>query len=357
MIKVELMKETDSKEWNDFTDSNDYGWAMHRTEWEKLMPFFGLKPMYLTAKENEKIVGIIPLVHFKNRFVNFLDSPGIGNAGLCVKQKNKEKIIKAILEKIDEIAKKTNAHFFVNRANINSPKLVGKKADYWLEEHGFQKSPEHTFLLDLEKPLEKIQKEMNRKCRKSIKISEKNNLKFEKGTEKDIETYYKLHEKMCKRTGLGVEDFDYQKQLFDLSKKKLANFFIIKHQNKIIGGSIQIAYKKVIHYWNTVYDPDFLHLKTNDFLIWNLIKFGKENKFKWLDLGGVRIKPIGFTDKKSLGMFRFKKTFGGELYEIPREIKVYKPLRKAFAFWLIRLYNDFPVKIAGKDKISLFGLL
>ncbi|HJH27991.1 MAG TPA: GNAT family N-acetyltransferase, partial [Methanophagales archaeon] len=79
----------------------------------------------------------------------------------------------------------------------------------------------------------------------------------------------------------------------------------VKYNNRIIGTSMLILGGKIIHYHLSGAAYGLKSLYPSDLILWEAIKWAKENNFKLLHLGGGRAKNDS--------LFKFKKGFSNDI--------------------------------------------
>ena len=79
--------------------------------------------------------------------------------------------------------------------------------------------------------------------------------------------------------------------------------FDVIFDNIVIALALSIQHNNNFHYHLSASDSEYFHLRPNHFITWNLIKYAKDNGFKYLSIGGGR------TSAKDDLLFRFKKGF------------------------------------------------
>ena len=126
---------------------------------------------------------------------------------------------------------------------------------------------------------------------------------------------------------------------------------------KPIAGIIIFYDKRAIYWWSGVSDPKLRNLNGTDLLLWNVIQWGHENGYAYMDLGRTR---------HGGGVYHFKKGWGG--VEVPLKDYIYSikgdgkgtpdPSDGKYRF-LTRLWSRLPIyisKLIGPRIIKQIGL-
>jgi len=170
------------------------------------------------------------------------------------------------------------------------------------------------------KTMEEILKKMNYNRRREIRLTLKNDAIFKELSSKQelVELYNILHNTYKDRVKLPIPSLDFFK---DLSETTIGKIFIVKHNQKVIGGSICFSlenqaiytmyYCGIREYQKKIYPSHLSILAT--------IEYSLRNDLKYVDLMGAGIKGNKY------GVRAYKQQFGGELNEYGRYRLILKP--------------------------------
>ncbi|MDH5414862.1 MAG: GNAT family N-acetyltransferase, partial [Flavobacteriaceae bacterium] len=106
-----------------------------------------------------------------------------------------------------------------------------------------------------------------------------------------------------KRQGLPTPSLGYYRSFSERMTGKLKLGLIEKEGTPVAGGMF-FTNGKVSLYALGASDHRFFHLRPNDLLIWEMIK--------WLSLAGYREFDLGPTPHDGMGLLHFKRKWGGE---------------------------------------------
>ena len=273
----------------------------HSSKWIRAVAeSYRIKPIIIGIRDGE-YVNIMPCFLIKSKvFGNKIVSLPYCEYG----GPNRYSDIDKIFKKIDVIAKANNAKYLELR--------IPPWNRFDLSEYGFVKGPDYfTFKIDLRKSLDSIWHNMNKKVRNSIRKAEKNNVRVCESNR--IKTFYSLYIKTMKKISSPPHSLEFFQNIMKYCepdvKVQYANY-----ENKEIAASIFFLHQKKIYYWKNVSDENFLHLRPNDIILYNMIKWGIDNDYNEIDLGRTKMNS---------GVFLFKKRWGGEMKEINHLYKFY----------------------------------
>ncbi|MBR9706175.1 GNAT family N-acetyltransferase [Candidatus Pacearchaeota archaeon] len=160
--------------------------------------------------------------------------------------------------------------------------------------------------IDLTKNLENINKEYTKHTRKNIKKAKINGLGvYPDESKKSISKFIKIYSESMKKK--NAKDYYYFNETFfeNLFKKFKGEvrLFNVEYNGKVICSSIVLGIHNILHDYLRGVNSDYLHLRPNDILIDEIIKWAKSSNYQYFCLQG------GVSSSDDDGIFRFKKSF------------------------------------------------
>ena len=262
----------------------------HDSRWSQLIEkVFGHESHYLMAVENEKVVGILPLVQLKSLlFGNFMVSMPYFNYGGVAADSNEITglLIKAAQEQRKQLGCSHIEFRFDKEQNIDLPKRTDKV----------------TMLLDLPDDPEILWQEIGSKRRAQVKRPIREGVEFLYGGEELLDDFYHVFSINMRDLGTPV----YSKRFFAeilktfkqetliavarLNGEPVGAGFLIGHN-----GKLEIPWASTLRKYN--------RLGINMFLYWNILKTAIEKNYQVFDFG---------RSSKDAGTLKFKKQWGGK---------------------------------------------
>ena len=196
--------------------------------------------------------------------------------------------------------------------------------------------------IDLTKRIEEIESGFSKNHKRSIKkaINSSTYVK-EITTRKQVDNFAIVFSKMWNARNLPNHFHDSAEKLWSMLKffkdnNQGAMKAIYNEQHIMMGGIILFFEGDRLYYDSGASDPSFRKIPVMHRLIYEAIKFGKENGFSQLDLGGYNLLASKEDQKGQIN--RFKDGFGGQLLIYPKQMKfvlnslIYFPFK--IALWL-----------------------
>lgn len=194
------------------------------------------------------------------------------------------------------------------KSNINSIDFF--KSKNVKVSKGFSIHLPKTVMIDLLKDESQLLSDMKQKTRYNIKLSNKKNLTIKfSNQDKDLLEFLKLYTDTFNRQKYFGRSESYLKKVWDNFKVTDSVFIAtVEYNSTAIVSWFIIKSGDTLTYVYGGSNEEYKNLMAPYFLTWELIKYGKENGFKYLDLFGIK-------DDLSDGYSRFKIGFGGEIVE------------------------------------------
>lgn len=203
------------------------------------------------------------------------------------------------------------------------------------EKNGYTYNDHLDVLIDLEKPEDELLMGMHKGRRKNIRRAERCSLNFAETTDvNDFEKCLLLIIETYKKVKMPCPD----KTLFSSALKNLTEIsnlkiFVLKLHNEIIACRFSLCYGNTIYDWYSGTDEKHLDKYPNDFLIWKILLWAKENNYYTFDFGGAG-KP-----DEPYGVREYKIKFGGNLVNFGRFEKIHKPFLMKLGQFGIVIYK------------------
>jgi len=167
---------------------------------------------------------------------------------------------------------------------------------------------DRTIVLNLAPALEQLRKSLDQKWRNQLNRAEKNNLTLLEGRGSEhYGMFLKLYQDMWSRkkfdTTVDVEEFG--RICDDLPEELKFKILICQDKGVAVSGIVCSVVGNMGIYLLGATSEAGLNSKGAYLLQWNMIRWLKENGFKYYDLGGI-------DPERNPGVYHFKKGFSGE---------------------------------------------
>ena len=198
-----------------------------------------------------------------------------------------------------------------------------------------------TVIVDLKK--DDLWMNLDKKQRNRIRRAQENKLIFKEAASKEEWfSYYQLYKETAERKKIKFYSQEYLDEIFNLGRK-FSKLFFIEYNNSPICYAQLYVHKNFI-FLNTLANAEISYeLNANALLIWQIMLWGKQNKFELFDLGGLDENAIQDSPQERVN--KFKLSFGPRVdFNEYTDLWLYLKLRPIYGklknSWLGRLYGN-----------------
>lgn len=187
------------------------------------------------------------------------------------------------------------------------------------EERGFEYEEHFTIHVDLRANVQERWRNLSGNARRQIRRSEKECLVVRSVTKwEDVQEGETIIRRLYSRIGLPLPDHTFFKAVYDvLHPVGMVRYFGVYSEDELVGILHLLCFKQVLYESYHASKDEHLKKCPNDALLWNTIKWGHNESYSRLDMGGAG-KP-----GEEYGVRKFKLKFGGALVEVGRFQKTY----------------------------------
>jgi FemAB-related protein (PEP-CTERM system-associated) len=286
--------------------SHPNGTVFHLIGWKTVIEkTFGHKSYYLIAESNgnstnpidstNPIVGILPLFSIKNLLFckSLVSLPFAAYGGILV---DSREVAKQLLEKAKGITCSSGLDYLELRNRDGGIENLPSKDLYVF------------FRREIFEDLESNMNAIPRKSRRMIRVGEKAGLTYKFGREELLPEFYEILARSYHRLGSPVFSIRLFKTLL-VEWEEQVNILLVKsREGKPISGVLTLFYKDQVlpYYAGSLFE--YRDLAPNDYMYWQLIKYGWENGYKLFDFGRSKVDT---------GSYDFKRHWGFEPEPLP----------------------------------------
>lgn len=171
-----------------------------------------------------------------------------------------------------------------------------------------------TFMIDLSyNPKILWQKLDKNSARKNIERSQRRGVYVKEMKKADLPDFHKLFQETRRKRGSDIDLLNLEIMWEKLRPVGFTGFLAYQNENPI-GGIMVSSFNNYINEWGVARSDKDTNSKlySQDLLKWKIIEWGISKKFRYYDLSGVNPNS---QNEKDLGIFRYKKKWGGRLFK------------------------------------------
>ncbi len=220
-------------------------------------------------------------------------------------------LVKRLIDEVKPLAKKYKAIMLKMDPEVRYSDALTKK----YEDNGFKVKNRQAEIEDLIQPRNNMIVYFEDNDAESImmKFSSRNRNKIRSAGRKGvytnwdnsdefIDSFYELYTFMAKRNKISHRDKNYFYKMRDAFEDKF-RVYLVYHEDDILSGGITINYNGKLYYLYGGSNNTKRNMYPNDFMNFEMMRWGLETKGKQYDMGGV------LNMDENDGLYRFKKPF------------------------------------------------
>lgn len=174
----------------------------------------------------------------------------------------------------------------------------------------------YNFIIDLTKPEDELMANMKPKTRYNVRLAEKKGVKvIEDNSDQAFDTYLELMAETTSRQKFYAHDVDYHRQIWQhMRAGEIAHLLTAIYEKQILAAWVLFKWKDKLYYPYGASSRQFKEVMANNLMMWEAIKFGKQQGCKIFDLWGT----AGLNPKPSdhwYGFHRFKEGYGPQVVQ------------------------------------------
>ncbi|MFP7753827.1 FemAB family XrtA/PEP-CTERM system-associated protein [Thermodesulfobacteriota bacterium B35] len=277
------------QEWNSYVRSHEYGSPFHLTNWrDAIENAFGHKSIYLEARKDGKISGILPLIHVRSiLFGNILSSVAFAAYGGILA--DDRDTFEVLVREAKKISKEYNTDY-VDLKFLSNPCCDLPSTDIYV-----------TFIKELSADNDANLKAIPRKQRAMVRKGIKSGLKSIVSKDR-LDDFYGIFAVNVHRLGTPVYSKKWFKALLDAYGDE-AEILVVEYEGKVISGVMSFYYGDTVLPYYAASLIEYRKFAPNDFQYWDLMKRAVDRGCRYFDYG---------RSKKGTGQYSFKKHWGFE---------------------------------------------
>ena len=286
---------SDYQEWDAFVRRSSSGSIFQMTGWiEAVCTSFGHRPRCLIARQEGRIVGILPLVEVKSfLFGHSLVSVPFGvYGGILADSVEASKLLRS---RSEDLAQELGVDYLELRylSSLESEEIDPAT---W-----HRKELYVTFRREMLPSVDENMQAIPRKQRAMIRKAEKGSLVSRIGLLEDLDAFYPIYATNVRDLGTPV----FPKKFFRRLMECFPDAFILSvwKDGQMVAGVLTFIYGNTLLPYYGGGLREYFDLAINDFMYWRLMVYGCENGFEVFDFG---------RSKQDTGSYRFKKHWGFE---------------------------------------------
>jgi FemAB-related protein (PEP-CTERM system-associated) len=289
-LQITELEREDEAAWDAYVYSSPASTFYHQIGWRNVVEkTYKHKPVYLVAKEEGELKGVLPLFLMRSWFFGkkLVSVPFAPYGGVCADDENAKK---TLVEEAKRITKAQGMDYLELRY-LHS------------QEHKSELAANNnyvTFILALNPDPVIVWKKFNNKVRNAIRKALNSNLEL--SHDNNVNDFYRLYTKSMRDLGTPPHSYAFFNNLL-LEFPEHTKIVTVQHNGISIAALFLLCFKNNVTSGWAASDKAYQRYNPNNLLYWEVIKSGCEDGYGYFDFG----RSIS-----NSGTFKFKKPWGAE---------------------------------------------
>ena len=334
---VRVTRELQDPDWDSFIARCPGGHHEQSSLWGQVKACYGWEPLrVIVSRAGEVLAGVQVLSRRFGRWgrIGYVTR---GPIAVC----DEPELVEIVLLQLHQLAENERFAYLVV-----VPPYDGKGLLTVLERLGFRQKPNvlppsgvmtATLLLDLSDDLDTLRSRMRTNTRRNIRRAGRKGIVVRDGGADDVDTFRQLMWALCERR--GTSPTPPQKDFFEnlwriFHPAGFIKLFVAELAGVPVSATLIFPFGDTVRLWKVGWAGDHAEMKPNDVLYWEVIRWSKENGYRFFDFVWIDTKLAKALQGKDPvdwetvdGMSYFKTGFGGIPVVLPSPYyRFYHPL-------------------------------
>jgi FemAB-related protein (PEP-CTERM system-associated) len=281
-------------DWDEFVQLFPEATVCHLFHWRSIIQeAYGHRPIYLMAKGDTRVRGVLPLFLVKSRIFgkSLTSMPFLDYGGACADSLD---VMRTLLTRAMGLLNEVGADYLEIRQCAPVGKNVAARLD------------KVSMILNLSPGVQALWQALPAKVRNQVRKAEKAGLRVGFGGEEFVEEFYPVFAANMRDLGSPVHHIGFFSQMFRCFGRH-AELAIIRDGNRAVGGLVALFFKDtVVIPWASCL-REYFSKCPNNLLYWEAIKRASERGCKQFDFGRSSVDS---------GTYHFKRQWGAKPLQI-----------------------------------------
>ena len=288
-LKLQIINPLEFNGWDELLLTNQESSFFHSETWARVLyDTYKYTPIYFCAFQDHKLSALVPVMEINSKLT--------GRRGVSLP--------------FTDTCEPIIGHHIPFHAVMNTIIQYGKKARW--ETFVFtggtrffrERTPSRRFymhMLDLTKDEKQIFSGFRSSTKRNIRKSLREGVQIEISNSLESFTeFYKLHIKTRKRYGGAIEPIHFYRNIFKhIISRGNGIVFLASYKKRIIAAAVYFQFGKCTNFQYGASDLKYQHLRPNNLIMWEAIKWYLQNGFESLSFGVTECENSGLRQFKN----------------------------------------------------------
>jgi hypothetical protein len=290
--QTQILDPLSCKNWDERLKHHEKASFFHGQAWARvLLETYRYQPLYFCTANADSIVNLLGVMEVKS-FLTGKRGVSLPFTDYCEPILEDGTKIEFLMEEVRRYGKQHHWKWFQVRGGDITDAATDQQ--YWVHE------------LKLEKDTDTLFAKLSPSKRRNIRKAQSQAVQIlHRNDRAALDAYYRLHCRTRKRQGVPPQPYRFFNKIFEhVISKGQGQVLLALHQQEIIAGSIFFHFKDKALYKFGASDMSFQHLRANDLVMWEAIRWYAANAYHHF--------CFGRTEMENTGLRRFKLDWGAQ---------------------------------------------
>ena len=288
-MNISIINPLDYPHWDALLLTADRATFFHTTAWAQVLSeSYGYEPLYFATIDNGKLAGLIPVMEIDS-FLTGKRGVSLPFTDICHPIADTAATFQALMRRLTEYGHRAGWKYIEFRGGSDFFDGAPNCADHFVHIMGVDGNEEGLF------------KSLRESTRRNIHKAEKEGVVVSLlHTREALATFYQLHCGTRRGHGLPPQPWSFFEKIYEHVIVPRQGFVALAvHQGKPVAGAVYALYRDQALYKFGASDRNHQHLRANNLVMWEAIR--------WLCRNGFRSLDFGRTEPENEGLLQFKR--------------------------------------------------
>lgn len=290
--QIQILDPLSCKNWDERLDPHENLSFFHGLAWARvLFETYYYQPLYFCTVNADSIVNLLPVMEVKS-FLTGRRGVSLPFTDYCEPLLEDGTDLDLLLKDVRQYGITRGWKWFQVRGGNVADAVPDQQ--YWVHE------------LILETDTDALFSKLSSAKRRNIRKAQSQTVLIQRSTDQSaLDAYYRLHCRTRKRQGVPPQPYRFFSKIFEhVIFGGQGQVILALHQQQVVAGSIFFHFRNKALYKFGASDMSFQHLRANDLVMWEAIRWYAANNYHRF--------CFGRTEMENTGLRRFKLDWGAQ---------------------------------------------